>query len=129
MSSSIARVSGMVLKRQVFGTKANRLVVAVDSALGIPRHPAGWVFEEANSPDFAFGAQIKPVPRIGRHSNQVACFHFNRCHCAIAGPDVKYAPAVNYEAHLVVVMRMFAAELEEHLIEAGCLWRDVDDIC
>src|SRR5215472_1103805 len=67
----------VLLQREIRGSQANRLIVAVNPASGVVGGPAGSILEQANGLDPAIATEIKPVPGAFGHADQVARFHFD----------------------------------------------------
>src|SRR5215472_16175214 len=69
--------SSALLRRDVRGSKANRLIVAINTASSVVRGPAGSILEQANGLDPAIATEIKPMPGAFGHADQVAGLHFD----------------------------------------------------
>src|SRR5262245_19022519 len=109
-------------------SKADGLKIAVNAAAGVIRRPARRVFEQTNGPDAAIGAEIEPVQKASRHSDQVARFDLDGDYGAILRVEVKQPSALDDETHLVVVGPVLAVEFGQHLVQALCLRFNVDHV-
>src|SRR5262245_49920764 len=114
--------------RNVGRPKADGLKITVNAAARVIRRPARRVFEQTNGANAAISAEIEPVEKAGRHSDQVACFDLDGDYGAILRMKVIQTTTFNDEAHLVVVVPVLAVEFGQHLIQALCLRFDVDHV-
>src|SRR2546428_4980782 len=56
---------------------ANRLKFFVHAAVGIQRCPAVRILKEANAANLPVRAEIEPMQRAARNTDQVSGFHFD----------------------------------------------------
>src|SRR6185295_3284541 len=63
------------ISREIGRPKANRLIPAIDAAAGVMRRPACRILEKADRTYGPVAAQIEPMQRSPRHTDQIAGFH------------------------------------------------------
>src|SRR5262245_13269602 len=97
--------------REVGWAEAHGLKLSVHAALRVVRCPAGRILKEPNRPDTTVGAEIEPVMRATRYTNQVAGLNFDRKHRSLGRMDVKEPAPFDDEPHLIFVVPVLTAEL------------------
>src|SRR5262245_40461156 len=93
------------------------------------RRPARHVLKQPNGPDASISAEIEPVMRAARHTDQITRLNFDRKHWRTWWMNVEQATALDDEADFVFVVPVLAVELVEHDVEVGGVRIDVDHVC
>ena len=112
--------------RYVLRAKTDWLIPLVDAAIGVVGHPAGLVLKQANSTNRPIATQIEPMPCSPRHADEVSTLNFDGDNRSILWAHMKQAASLNNEAHLIIIVPVFAAELCEHGCQPCSLWTNVD---
>src|SRR5436309_7880824 len=117
-----------ILRWNVAGSPADRLVSAIDAAVGVVRRPASGILKQANRANAPVAAKIEPVQCAARHANQVAGFHFQRDDRRRRRMNVKQAAPGDDVANFVLVVTMLDVKFREHGVEPGSIGVYVDHI-
>ena len=103
---------------------------AVQKILGCP---AAHVLKESDRTDAAVLAEVKPVAGSQRHADHVPRPDFDAkdrltIRRAIAGVDVKHAPALQDKSYLVFGVCVLLIKAVEHGIQVWRVWVDINHI-
>src|SRR5438552_327013 len=79
-------------------------------------------------PNAAVSAEIEPMKRAARNTNQVASFHLNRDNRALLRMDVEQPTPGHNVTDFVLIVRMLYVELGEHSFQPGSIRIDVDHV-
>src|SRR5437660_12842133 len=102
-----------------------QVLISVHAAAGVVGHPAGLVLEQTNRANAAVSAEIEPMKRAARNTNQVASFHLNRDNRALLRMDVQQPTPGHDVTEFVLIVRMLYVELGEHSVQPGSIRIDV----
>src|SRR5262249_3000631 len=94
--------------------EAYRFEPAIHTAFAIFGCPSCRVQKKADAANLFVTAQIKPVQRPARDTDQIARFDFNSDDRRGLGVNVENSSALNDKTNLIFGVDMFSAELREH---------------
>src|SRR5271168_5062976 len=116
------------LRRDIARPPADRLVVSVQTAAGVVRGPAGNILKQTDRANAAITAQIEPMQRAARNTNQIASLDLERDYGTIRRMDMEQSTPGDDVTHLVFIVAMLDVELREHGVEARGIGMYVDDV-
>jgi len=70
------------------------------------RCPTGRVPKQPDRADRFFAAEVEPMHCPGRHTDQIAGFHFDRNDISIFRSNMKQPTALNDKSHFIVIVPM-----------------------
>src|SRR5947207_829657 len=92
------------------------------------RRPAGRVSKQSDRPNCFVAAEVEPMQCSGGHTDQIACFHFDRNDISIFRSNMKQPAALNDKSYFIVIVPMLFIEFSEHLAQSRRRWRDIDNV-
>ena len=116
------------LRRDIARPPADRLVVSIHTAAGVVRGPAGNILKQTDRANAAITAQVEPVQRAARNTNQIASLNLERDYGTIRRMNVEESTPGDDVTHFVFIVAMLDVELREHGIESRGIGIYIDDV-
>src|SRR5436853_5745240 len=114
--------------RDISRPEAKRLIAGILAAFGVMRCPARRVLKQADGANLTVRAEVEPVMRAARHTDQITGFDFDGRHWPLSWMNVKQAAPGDDEAHFVFIMPVLALEARQHRIETRRLRSNVNHV-
>src|SRR5262245_37537376 len=92
------------------------------------RGPSRWILKQTNGPDATIGAEIEPVQRASRYTDQITGFDFDAEHGSRFTMNMKDPMPRDDKSHFVFVVPVLAIELRQQRVETRRCRGDVDHI-
>src|SRR5690242_2806108 len=92
------------------------------------RRPSRRVLKQTDGANPFVRAEMEPVMRTARHTDQITGFDFDSSDRPVAWMNMKQAAPGDDEAHFVFIVPVLALESRQHRIEPRCLRCNVDYI-